>query len=287
MMDKNKFKKKLIIGSANFMNNYGVNKYRVNNKEIKKIIHSAKKYNILKIDTADSYLKNKSIYKNLNSKFKFTTKIIPDMRWRSLEFCEKKFEKHSSKLYNNRIDTFFLHDYRILLNKNGSKIYQNIENLKKRKFFKKIGISIYDFSKLNYILYNYDLDVIQSPYNILDKRIIKTGWYDRLKKKKIEIHIRSVFLQGLLIDKQIHLNKYFKIWKKSISKWFIFLKNNNISPLDYCLTDLLKYDFDGIVIGINKSKNLKEIINFKKINKDKFLNMETNDLRLIDPRKWK
>ena len=287
MMNKDKFKKKLTIGSANFMNNYGVNKYKVNNNEIKKIIHLAKKYSIFKIDTADSYLKNKSLYKNLNSKFKFTTKITPDIRWRSLEFCENEFERHASKLNKSKIDTLFFHDCRILLNKNGPEIYQNIENLKKRKLFKKIGISIYEFSKLNYILYNYDLDVVQSPYNILDKRIIKTGWYDKLRKQGIEIHIRSVFLQGLLIDKKIHLNKYFKTWKKSISGWFMWLKNNNISPLDYCLTDLLKYDFDRVVIGINTSKNLKEILNFKKINKNKLLDMETNDLRLIDPRKWK
>ena len=29
------------------------------------------------------------------------------------------------------------------------------------------------------------------------------------------------------------------------------LENNNISPIDYCLSDLLNYDFDKVIIGIN------------------------------------
>ena len=81
--------------------------------------------------------------------------------------------------------------------------------------------------------------------------------------------------------------KYFKKWQKKFSEWFTWLENNNISPVDYCLSDLLYYDFDKIIIGINNSDSLKEIINFRKININKMLNLKVNDLKLIDPRKWK
>ena len=56
---------------------------------------------------------------------------------------------------------------------------------------------------------HYDFDVIQCPYNILDRRIISSGWYDKLKKG-IEIHVRSIFLQGLL--------KSFSLLKKNTLK---------------------------------------------------------------------
>jgi hypothetical protein len=49
----------------------------------------------------------------------------------------------------------------------------------------------------------------------------------------------------------------------------------------------LYYDFDKIIIGINNSDSLKEIMNFRKININKMLNLKVNDLKLIDPRKWK
>jgi hypothetical protein len=49
----------------------------------------------------------------------------------------------------------------------------------------------------------------------------------------------------------------------------------------------LNSDFDKVVIGINNFDNLKEIINFRKINMNKILNLKIDDIKLIDPRKWK
>ena len=71
------------------------------------------------------------------------------------------------------------------------------------------------------------------------------------------------------------------------NKWFDYMEKNNISPIDYCLSDLMKYDFDRILIGINNSENLKEILNFKTVNKNKMINFEISDRKLIDPRKWR
>ena len=63
---------------------------------------------------------------------------------------------------------------------------------------------------------------------------------------------------------------------------------NNISPIDYCLNDLLNHDFDQIIVGINNYDNLKEILDFKLIkNKDEMFDFKINNIRLIDPRNWK
>ena len=72
----------------------------------------------------------------------------------------------------------------------------------------------------------------------------------------------------------------------SFFNWFKNLENNSISPIDYCLNDLLKNDFDKIIIGINNSQNLKEIINFKKINLNNMIKFKLSDKKLIDPRNW-
>ena len=95
-------------------------------------------------------------------------------------------------------------------------------------------------------------------------------------------------MQGLLVNKLVIKKKYFKKWQQKIFGWFQYLENKNISPIDYCLTDLLTYDYDKIIIGINNYNNLNEIINFKKIKKNiKVFNFNINDTKLIDPRKWK
>ena len=96
------------------------------------------------------------------------------------------------------------------------------------------------------------------------------------------------FCKDYLLTNQSIKKKYFKKWQKLFFKWFESLEINNISPIDYCLNDLMSYDFDQIIIGINNYDNLNEIINFKKIKKNnKIINLRISDTKLIDPRKWK
>ena len=45
-----------------------------------------------------------------------------------------------------------------------------------------------------------------------------------------------------LVD--IFIKKYFKKWRNFFNNWFHYLDINKISPIDYCLTDLLNYEFD-------------------------------------------
>ena len=136
-MNNSKLKNRIIIGSANFTQNYGIGLTKIRYSEIQKILNLAKKNNIYEIDTAEGYLKNKNIFKNIDKKFQLSTKIIPNHKWISLEFCQKKLENHSKNFNGNKIKTLFFHDIKILLSKNGSKIFKNLEVLKKKKIFSK------------------------------------------------------------------------------------------------------------------------------------------------------
>ena len=283
-MENKRFASKIVIGTANFFSEYGVNKIKVTNQEIIKILNLAKKNNINNIDTAERYFNKKKI--NFGSEFKLISKIKSNYQWSSLTFCQKQIEYHYNKLNVKKIDTLLFHTSDILLKKVGKKIFKNIEILRDKNLFNKIGVSIYTPDSLDYLTKNYNFDVVQCPYNVFDKRIINSGWFKKLKKNKIEVHIRSIFLQGLLVDNLIFRKKYFKKWEILFFLWFDMLKKNNISAVDYCISDLLEYDFDRIIIGVNNYINLKEIINFKMINKKYRQNFEISDLKLIDPRYW-
>ena len=131
-MYKSQLKKRIIIGSANFTQKYGADPTKINSIEIKKILNLAEKNSIYEIDTAESYLKNKGIFKKINKKFKFSTKIIPDHKWVSLEYCQLKLENHFKIFNSNKVKVVFFHDIKILFEKNGKKIFKNLEDLKKK-----------------------------------------------------------------------------------------------------------------------------------------------------------
>ncbi len=117
-----------------------------------------------------------------------------------------------------------------------NKIIANLKNLKKQKQVKKIGVSIYSPNDLKVVFANFDPDFIQAPINVFDKRLIESDWMKIIKKKKVSIQARSVFLQGLLLMSPKELKKQ-KINKKLIKqiqdfeKWCKKKKNFKIRGL--------------------------------------------------------
>ena len=59
-----------------------------------------------------------------------------------------------------------------------------------------------------------NFDIVQFPMNVFDQRLLDKRIGNLIKKKKIEVHIRSIFLQGLLTLR----NKKINLLNKNIKK---------------------------------------------------------------------
>ena len=114
-----------------------------------------------------------------------------------------------------------------------------------------------------------------------------------IKEKNIEVHVRSIFLQGLLIRSDF-MEKKFKLFKE-FKKLDRFVLNNGIDKLTTCLYFIYKIKYVKlVVIGVDSLEQLAEIkkkINFVKKNKikislNKFNYLRSNNKKLIDPRRW-
>ena len=104
------------------------------------------------------------------------------------------------------------------------------------------------------------------------------------------MHARSIFLQGLLLFKDSSYPKYFCKWRNIFIKWHSFLDKNKISPLEGCLTFIKKQKLvDKIIIGVESSKQLSEIIKVlkKNIKVSNFNLLGVNDEKLTKPIFWK
>ena len=137
------------------------------------------------------------------------------------------------------------------------------------------------------ILDQFKIDFIQLPFNVFDRRILKKKILKKIKKKGVKIHVRSIFLQGLLIEKNFQIPSHLSNLKKNLKNWHQWLKKNNIDPLNGCIEFVSNYkQIDKFVIGFNNFKQFNQIINFKKKNLNfKKLNLNLNE-KSIDPRKW-
>ena len=135
-------------------------------------------------------------------------------------------------------------------------------------------------------------DLIQAPHNVFDNRFMQSKILNKIFKYKIELHVRSVFLQGLLLTDIKKMNLKFSKWKKLFEKWDLYCKKNKTSKLEAAVSLAMKNKkIKKIVVGFS---NIDEFIEFLKIrvkNKlivPKFLtDNEKNIDKLINPYNWK
>ena len=109
-----------------------------------------------------------------------------------------------------------------------------------------------------------------------------------MKKKKVEIHARSIFLQGLLLMRAKEIPKNLLKNSNSFQKWNLWLKKNKITNLEACLNFVTKQkSVKKIIFGVDSLKQLKEIFNFKMSKKNfNFDNLNTKIPKLINPQEW-
>ena len=86
-------------------------------------------------------------------------------------------------------------DFKFIIN-NDSNILDNIKN---SGLVKKIGVSVYSNDEIEDLLNFENINLIQLPYNLFDNEYQRKEILEKVKKRNIEIHTRSVFLQGLFL----------------------------------------------------------------------------------------
>ena len=286
---------KIALGTAQFGLDYGVsnNSGQVSYSETKLILKKAKKFKICTLDTAMSYGNCEKILGDIGvSKFNLITKLppIPKNLLDIEGWITENLNRSLDHLCVSKLYGLLLHNSGDLTGKFGEHYYQCLLNFKNLGIIEKIGISIYDTEELNLLqALNIKIDIVQSPFNIFDRRLKTSGWLDKLKKENIEIHIRSVFLQGLLLQNIDERNKYFDKWKSKFQLFHDWSNSTGQTQLEAALSFVTSHkSFSSIVLGVQNTAQLTEIYNY--FDKKEFVNppdeLSSNDLGLINPLNW-
>lgn len=289
-------KNKICIGTANFDQTYGIyNTNKIKKKDIKSLLLYCKKNNINNFDTAPRYNNSELILGKFLNYFHnpLVSTKLPKIE-NNLHNIEKwlniNVEKSLKKLNLNNINVLYIADNSNFNNKNISflkDLYNAVIKLKKNNLINNIGFSVYDLNIINNQKFIFP-DVLQIPFNIFDQNILKKKYLNKLKKNKIKIYIRSIFLQGVLLTRDIEKITNLSLRKK-IEDLNKFRKNLSINNLEFNLNFINKFDFyDKVLIGINSKEQLDDIINFKKI-KNFDINYKKYNCEkrtIIDPRLW-
>ena len=282
-------KNKIILGTANFSKNYGVQKKNLNSSEIKKIINFSLRNNINFFDTALNY---KNVSDQLSGFLQKNVKVITKINisknvQNPYEYIISEINKSLKKLRIKKFYAVLLHNSDCLKIKNKKKILKALKYLKEVKKIKKFGISIYSTKELDKYYKFLSPEIIQIPINIFDQRLLKSKWMHNLNKDNVEIHARSIFLQGVLLKSNLpfktnsNINKQWYYWKS-------WLMKNKLSPFDACMQFINKQKkIDKFVFGVDNLKQIRQILNFKFKKKINFSKLSTDNEKILHPQNWR
>jgi aryl-alcohol dehydrogenase-like predicted oxidoreductase len=285
---------KLALGTAQFGMSYGIanRNGKLKFENIKDIIKIAKEKNIDLVDTAIVYGDSEKIIGKIGiSDFKFVTKLppLPKIEDSNISFwVEDQIKLSLKRLGIQSLYGLLIHRSADLFGAKGKKIVNALNNLKSRGFVKKIGISIYDSSELEKLSNQIKLDIVQAPLNIIDHRLINSGWLSKLYKADVEVHIRSVFLQGLLLMSKQNRPHKFNRWKNLWKIWHEWLNDNQITALEATIRHAISVKkISKVIVGVDSKKQLNQIIlasdgKLPPIPPGLFI----DDINLLNPSNW-
>ena len=280
---------KLSLGTVQFGLDYGVTNQngQVTIDTARNILNIAKQSNIRTLDTASLYGNSEQVLGEIGiNDYQVITKttFLKD----DVNEVIVNFYKSLERLNRDKVEGLLIHNIGDIENNQFDTLFSKLNELKKEGLIGKIGFSTYTPEQIDFLLNTFDFDLIQVPFNVFDNRLIVGGQLKRLKNKGIEVHVRSVFLQGLLLDFN-SLGGYFSNWKKKFDDYQKIVKDSELSLLEYALNFALNVEeIDRVLVGVNNQKQLTDIVEAsqKKIN-NSLLPFPINDLNLINPSLWR
>jgi aryl-alcohol dehydrogenase-like predicted oxidoreductase len=288
---------KLILGTVQFGLRYGINNTigKMSEDQVFELLEIAYDLGVRTLDTAEAYGNAHSVISNFHKQSKKRFNIISKYSSSNFDYpidLVERIQVHCSNFNVNYLEGYMFHSY------NDFKMNINndpnvLDNIKNSGLVKKIGVSVYSNDEIEDLLNFKNINLIQLPFNLFDNEYQRKEILEKAKKRNIEIHTRSVFLQGLFFKDINTLTNSLLPLKNNLVELSLILKNYNISMESLALNyPLNKTYIDKVLIGVDSLQQLKNNIKatgnfcdtsiFRKVDSIKVENTE-----LLNPSNWK
>ena len=256
------------IGTAQFGSDYGVSnrRGRPDGPQVANILRRALEMGIGYIDTAIGYGEAEIIigrHLPVSHRFRIVTKtpLLHEnaIGLRHKHSLVKAIETSLERLRTDHIYALLLHRASDLAKPGWEHLVEGLHEIRSRGLATRIGASIYDDAQLALVESRFRPEVVQLPLNILDRRLMHSGTFERLKAQGTEIHARSVFLQGLLLMRPADMPEFFGPLRAQLARVNERWMGERVKPVAGCLEFVLQQAVDAAIIGVNHREELEEI----------------------------
>ena len=248
---------RLALGTVQFGTDYGISNRsgKLSPAEAKKVLEKALSAGITLLDTAKTYGDSErvlgAIIGSNTLAFDIVSKLPPNC---FPEQIAGHTQDSLTKLGIEKIYGFLAHSFDDFKD---VRFRDAMNGLKSRGKVEKIGVSVYFPDQLEWILdSDISIDLVQLPFNVFDQRFLPV--LPRLRQRNIEIHVRSIFLQGLFFLSPHTIRKRFPVAYEPYEHLKRMCKDNELpiysALLNFGLTTAW---VDKVLLGVTSSEELE------------------------------
>jgi len=283
---------KIALGTVQFGLDYGISNTRgqIPASQVQEILSFCQQHDINTLDTAAAYGQSEATLGNLLPSFDFRviSKLAPGCM--PLE-VPTQFNQSLDKLKQAKLYGYLIHDYASYENQPG--IWEEIIKLQAAGLIQKAGFSLYYPAQLEKILKsNLAIQLVQIPFNVLDQRFAYL--LPELASRNVEVHARSIFLQGLFFKTVTGLPAYFSALRPILLELQQIAETSGIPLTALLLSFVHSYAaISKLVIGVTSVAELKANLTYVQYTeklapyRDTLKSLAITDENLILPFNWK
>lgn len=291
------------LGAVQFGLDYGISNQggQTPEPEVRRILDLAAAGGVRVLDTAAAYGESEAVLGRClprEAGFRVITKTAPLREARGTvdgpRLVREGFADSLQRLGLPRVSGLLAHHAADLLGPGGEAVWAALEDFRARGLAKKIGLSVYAGAEIDAALARFDIDLVQVPASVLDQRLVAGGQLARLAARGVEVHARSVFLQGLLLLDPAAAPAYFEPVRGRLAAWRDFLDSRGLSPAQGALAFARSLAGVGVVLaGVENAAQLEaNIADFAAaassgLDLAAFAPFALDDERFVNPGNWK
>lgn len=286
MVSRDQGRARLGLGTAQFAEPRG----RGGEAEIRAILDTAAPAGITLVDTAAAYGDaERALGRSwpFPSPFSVITRTVRLSE--GLDRVEHRARRSLERLGVARAQALLVHAAEDLLGPDGRALWARLERLKAEGLFQSIGFSAHAEDDPSALARRYNPDVVQLPVSMLDQRLVADGTLERLAEQGVEVHLRSVFLKGLLFMEREALPPALAHAGPRLSRIRRMLAEAGADPLQAALSFALdRPEASAVIVGVASAAELRAVIaaSHQPGPRLDWAALSLDDAVALDPRQW-
>lgn len=282
------------LGTAQFGSAYGIasDGKGVSDEAMMNMLTKAREAGVTTLDTAQAYGNAEERLGQHDLKgFDIVTKInIPTGTLSNFD-SERLISESLSRLGVEQIDAVLVHNTESAPTDRLAEALGMMAVLIEKGLCRRIGVSMYNPGRLEIAAKAYPISIVQLPFNVFDQRLVQGNILEQCRQLGIEVHVRSIFLQALLVTEPANIPPYFQPWADNLRAYWDWTRRPKLVPYVQAALNFVSSHINSgihrLIVGADSPRQLGEIIaSASETNPLPAPELSCDDINLINPSLW-